>query len=39
MVKPTVERKENTWKEPLGARNEVTREICIEAYKEKKVKV
>ena len=34
MAKTTIERKETAWKEVLGARNEVTKERCMEAYKE-----
>ena len=38
-VKATVNKKENAWKEVLGARDKDARERCMEAYKEKKRKV
>ena len=33
-VKAAVKRKEDAWKEVLGARDEVARERCLEVYKE-----
>ena len=38
-VKAVVKRKEDAWKEVLGARDEVARERCLETYKEEKRKV
>ena len=38
-VKAAVKRKEDTWKEVLGARHEDARETYLEAYKEEKGKV
>ena len=36
MVKDAVERKEVAWREVLGARDEVAKDRCMEAYKEEK---
>ena len=33
-VKAAVKRKEDAWKEVLGAKDEVARERCLEVYKE-----
>ena len=38
-VKAAVIRKEDVWKEVLGARNADARERCLEVYKEEKRKV
>ena len=38
-VKAAVKRKEDAWKEMLGARDEDAREMCLEVYKEKKGKI
>ena len=38
-VKAAVKRKEDTWKEVLGVRDEDAREMCLEVYKEEKRKV
>ena len=37
--KNNVKKKEDAWKEVLGARDEDTRERCLEVYKEEKRKV
>ena len=39
MVKDAVERKEATWREVLGARDEVAKDGCIGVYKEEKKKL
>ena len=38
-VKSAVKRKEDAWKDVLGARDEDARERCLEVYKEEKKKV
>ena len=38
-VKAKFKKKEDAWKEVLGARDEDVRERCLEAYKEEKRKV
>ena len=39
VLNATVERKEATWKEIVGARNKVTKERYLKIYKEEKRKV
>ena len=38
-VKTAVKRKEDAWKEVLGAKDEGAREMCLEVYKEENRKV
>ena len=35
-LKAAVKRKEDAWKEVLGARDEEAKESCLEVYKEEK---
>ena len=39
MVKAAVERKKVAWKKEGGAKDEVTKERCMETYKEEKRKI